>query len=336
MELNEKYLGKKYGRLTIIEVWWDKEKKATMCKCKCDCGNTHISYISKLTSGRVASCGCQRGNKKHNGHGSRLYRIWQAMKTRCLNPNAANYRYYGGKGITVCDEWMNYAPFEEWAKENGYSDSLTIDRKDINKGYCPQNCEWVTMKHQNNHHKSNIYQIKMGGQTYSLRDFVDIIGESYSKIQTQLNRGKITVESLEQQYCEELSLNQYQKRAMTTCMPSSENFSYMMLNLVGEVGEFASKVAKAIRKEKVAIGWKEATKEADENNLFPTCSYPEWKEMDEELKKEAGDILWQLAGVCTIMDWTLDEVAQMNLDKLAARKKAGTIDGSGDGIIRDK
>lgn len=133
-----------------------------------------------------------------------------------------------------------------------------------------------------------------------------------------------------------MELNQYQEKAMTTCMPSSENFSYMFLNLVGEVGEFASKVAKAIRKEKVAVGWKEAIKEADENNLFPTCSYPEWKAMDEELKKEAGDILWQLAGVCSVMGWSLEDVAQMNLDKLAARKVAGTIDGDGDGIIRGK
>jgi NTP pyrophosphatase (non-canonical NTP hydrolase) len=110
----------------------------------------------------------------------------------------------------------------------------------------------------------------------------------------------------------------------------------MFLNLVGEVGEFASKVAKAIRKEKLAIGWKEESQEADENNLIPTCSYFDWEEMDEELKKEAGDILWQLAGVCSVMGWSLNEVAQMNLDKLAARKEAGTIDGNGDGIIREK
>ena len=133
-----------------------------------------------------------------------------------------------------------------------------------------------------------------------------------------------------------MTLNEYQNKAMTTCMPSSENFTYMFLNLVGEVGEFASKVAKAIRKERVAIGWKETTKEADENNLFPTCSFSEWKEMDEELKKEAGDILWQLSGLCSVMGWSLDDIAQMNLDKLAARKEAGTIDGNGDGIIRDK
>lgn len=119
-------------------------------------------------------------------------------------------------------------------------------------------------------------------------------------------------------------------------MESSNNWSYMFLNLVGEVGEFASKVAKAIRKEKIAIGWSETAKEADENNLFPICSYPEWKEMEEELKKEAGDILWQLSGVCSVMGWSLEEIAQMNLDKLAARKAAGTIDGNGDGIIREK
>ena len=133
-----------------------------------------------------------------------------------------------------------------------------------------------------------------------------------------------------------MELNEYQKRAMSTCMPSSENWSYMFLNLVGEVGEFASKVAKAIRKEKVAIGWWEKGEEASESNLIPTVSYFEWTELSEELKKEAGDVLWQLSGLCTVMGWSLEDVAQMNLDKLSARKAAGTIDGNGDGIIREK
>ena len=134
----------------------------------------------------------------------------------------------------------------------------------------------------------------------------------------------------------ELTLNEYQKRAMSTCMPSCDNFAYMFLNLVGEMGEFASKVAKAVRKEQLKIGWWEEGEEANENNLIPTGSFFEWDEMKVELKKEAGDILWQLAGVCTIMGWSLEDIAQMNLDKLAARKEAGTIDGNGDGIIRDK
>jgi NTP pyrophosphatase (non-canonical NTP hydrolase) len=166
----------------------------------------------------------------------------------------------------------------------------------------------------------------MDGEKYSLRDFVDLIGESYSKIQTQLNRGKITVESLEQKYNGELTLNMYQKKAMETCMPSCENFSYMMLNLVGEVGEFASKVAKMIRKGSVEID----TMDDKTSDLFPMVSLPQWVYMQGELMKEAGDILWQLSGLCHIMGWNLEDVAQMNLDKLASRRERGVIDGEGD------
>ena len=133
-----------------------------------------------------------------------------------------------------------------------------------------------------------------------------------------------------------MELNEYQKRAMSTCMPSCENISYMLLNLVGEVGEFASKVAKAVRKDQVKIGWWEDGEEADENNLIPTGSFYEWDLIKDELKKEAGDILWQLSGLCKVMGWDLEHVAQVNLDKLAARKAAGTIVGNGDGIIREK
>lgn len=133
-----------------------------------------------------------------------------------------------------------------------------------------------------------------------------------------------------------MELNEYQKRAMSTCMPSCENMSYMLLNLVGEVGEFASKIAKAIRKDQVKIGWWEEGKEADENELIPTGSFAEWDELKEELKKELGDILWQTAGVAYAMNWTLEEVGLGNLDKLAKRKEAGTIVGNGDGIIREK
>jgi NTP pyrophosphatase (non-canonical NTP hydrolase) len=127
----------------------------------------------------------------------------------------------------------------------------------------------------------------------------------------------------------ELTLNEYQKRAMTTCMLSCDNFAYMMLNLVGEVGEFASKVAKQIRKGRAGIG-------GSRNNLVPDILIEEWFAEEEELKKEAGDILWQLSGLCEVMGWELNDVAKMNLDKLAARKAAGTIDGNGDGIIREK
>lgn len=132
-----------------------------------------------------------------------------------------------------------------------------------------------------------------------------------------------------------MKLNEYQEKAMTTCMPTSENFSYMFLNLVGEVGEFASKVAKAIRKNKAYIG---SQNEVDEPNdlLILSVDKEQYNLFINELKKEAGDVLWQLSGLCKVMGWSLEEVAQMNLTKLSARKEAGTIDGNGDGIIREK
>lgn len=125
-----------------------------------------------------------------------------------------------------------------------------------------------------------------------------------------------------------MTLNEYQEKAMGTCMPSSENFSYMFLNLVGEVGEFASKVAKGIRKERMNIG------KYSENELtlaVNACvSQSETVLEEEELQKEAGDILWQLSGLCSVMGWNLEYIAQQNLDKLASRQQRNVIDGSGD------
>lgn len=121
-----------------------------------------------------------------------------------------------------------------------------------------------------------------------------------------------------------MELNEYQERAMATCMPSCDNFSYMMLNLIGEVGELASKVAKDIRKVNAVIG------HGMDNELIPRMPFDEWIVRQEEYKAEAGDILWQLAGLCKAMGWDLEEVAQGNLDKLADRKARGVIDGSGD------
>lgn len=102
-------------------------------------------------------------------------------------------------------------------------------------------------------------------------------------------------------------------------MPSCENFAYMFLNLVGEVGELASKIAKHIRKKEVGIG---------HNQLGWSGSVP--LEQIRDLRKEAGDCLWQIAGLCSVMGWPLEEVAQENLDKLASRASRNVIDGSGD------
>ncbi len=119
-----------------------------------------------------------------------------------------------------------------------------------------------------------------------------------------------------------MTLNEYQAAAMTTCMGSCKNESYMMLNLVGEVGELASKMAKAIRKGDAVI---------DRNRFITEYGSNTMTEQDiKGLKAEAGDCMWQLAGLCTVMDWTLEEVCQDNLAKLASRKERGVIAGEGD------
>lgn len=128
----------------------------------------------------------------------------------------------------------------------------------------------------------------------------------------------------------ELTLNDYQERAMTTCMPTCENLSYMLLNLVGEVGEFSSKVAKHIRKEEAGIG------SGDTPNQFYFTAKANFLTDRVALRKEAGDILWQLAGLCKVMGWDLEAVAQENLAKLAERAKNGTIAGNGDGVTKEE
>ena len=113
-----------------------------------------------------------------------------------------------------------------------------------------------------------------------------------------------------------MTLQEYQEWAMTTCLPESANFAYMMLNLVGEVGEIAGKVSKHIRK--------------GEAEIHANHIYIHDLESVTELKKEAGDVLWQLAGLCSVMGWSLEHVAQQNLDKLADRKNRGVIASQGD------
>ena len=121
-----------------------------------------------------------------------------------------------------------------------------------------------------------------------------------------------------------MTLAQYQQQAMTTCLPESENFSYMMLNLVGEVGELASKVAKMIRK-----GGVEFLPDGD-ITLYHSSNPEADRQHELDMQAEAGDILWQLSGLCSVMGWQLEDIARQNLTKLADRQQRHVIDGSGD------
>lgn len=164
--VSEDLSGRRFGRLVVV-------KRADECvghsyghslwMCLCDCGNETYVYGSNLLQGKTKSCGCyhtemiKAANSTHGESKTRLHRIWAGMKERCYNTRASNYHNYGGRGISVCDEWRNsFSAFRDWAVLNGYKDHLSIDRINVDGNYEPQNCRWATFIEQNNNKRNNL------------------------------------------------------------------------------------------------------------------------------------------------------------------------------------
>lgn len=132
-----------------------------------------------------------KGNYKHGGKGTRLYDIWKKMRGRCYNSNNPKYYRYGGRGITICEEWSDFSVFRDWALSNGYSDTLTIDRVDNDGNYEPKNCRWATQKQQANNrgYRVDARLITWNGETHSLSEWSTILGIKYKTLCERHRRG---------------------------------------------------------------------------------------------------------------------------------------------------
>lgn len=164
-------VGEKFNRLTVIEEV-GKNHYGIIYKCRCECGTEKEFTAVRLRTKNVQSCGCLRRDhfRKHSLSETRPYKIFQGMKKRCYNLNEPNYKDYGAREITICNEWLNdVQTFYDWAMNNGYKDGLSIERLDFNGNYEPKNCTWIELKKQGRNRR-NAHSIEHEGETYTIRE----------------------------------------------------------------------------------------------------------------------------------------------------------------------
>jgi hypothetical protein len=197
--------GQRYGRLVVLEpIKKTPQKRRGFRKywlCRCDCGNEKYVEHGHLRSGDTRSCGCLRREvsaarqRTHGYSHTRTHNIWQSMRQRCNNANAPAHSDYGGRGIQICDRWVN--SFENFLADMGEcpSDSHTIDRIDNNKGYSPENCRWATMKEQTRNTRRNRI-LEFDGKSLCLQEWAEITGLKRTTIAERINRGWTVEEAL--------------------------------------------------------------------------------------------------------------------------------------------
>lgn len=188
--------GQRFGRLTVLGFVPTKDEQSHWL-CICDCGNKTTVVSNSLTLGHTQSCGCLheeliasgKNTRKHGESDTRLYTIWSSIKSRCYNKKNNRYQQYGNRGIAVCNEWKdNFAAFKEWAMTNGYDDTLTIDRINVNGNYECTNCRWISQKEQQRNKRSNkILEYK--GKKMSLAEAAEKSGINYATLKGRYNRG---------------------------------------------------------------------------------------------------------------------------------------------------
>lgn len=194
--LSEIPIGFKKGLLTILKEAPSKNKYERNILCICDCGNNKVIGFKWFKKSKgILNCGCipvripSRKNENSQFLKHRLYTIWIGIKKRCFNKKSRAYKWYGAKGVSMCESWESrFLNFYNWANENGYKDHLTIERLDTTKDYSPPNCTWIEWSKQNDN-KSNSRIITVDGQTMNTAQASRKFGVRYTTLISRLNKG---------------------------------------------------------------------------------------------------------------------------------------------------
>lgn len=180
-------IGQKFNRLKVLERIGNK------WKCECDCGKITFVITNKLKSGHTKSCGCYKIDKikeKITTHGltkTRIYKCYHDMKARCYKESKADYKWYGAKGVKVCEEWLSdFMIFHNWAMDNDYKDDLTLDRIKPDGNYEPNNCQWITISEQQSKRRDCNF-IEFNGKTYSMRQLSELTNIPYNTLRSKYN-----------------------------------------------------------------------------------------------------------------------------------------------------
>lgn len=200
--------GNRYGHMIVLGLDHIDKFNKSYWKCRCDCGNEFVRSKSRIRISPINACGkCNytklekrytitHGDSPKEAKYHRLYNIWCSMKKRCYYPRHTHYNRYGGRGITICDEWLGtngYATFKEWALSHGYKSNLTIERKDVDGNYCPENCCWIPLSEQSKN-TSKVIKIPCYGRIYSLHEFCKTFHTSYFTVKKYIINGNMRPE----------------------------------------------------------------------------------------------------------------------------------------------
>lgn len=188
---SEEYICKRYGMLTIIKEAVYEKPGVYVFEALCDCGNITKIRAGNLLNGHTTSCGCFKKatgerNVKHGGCGKRIYSIWRSVIGRCTKGTVAS-KHYADRGISVCEDWRSFENFENWAYKNGYSDTLSIERIDVNGNYCPENCKWIPRNLQPRN-QTTTHWVEYNGKRMSLAEACEIAGISYKAVFARITK----------------------------------------------------------------------------------------------------------------------------------------------------